>query len=124
MNFVMSRSRNVSGFGHSIDFVEGEPTHVPPELYREVLAVGGVAESEVDVDPPKQHGPNEPSDPLAREAALFEAFELLALSNKRGSFTAGGTPHAKALKDLLGWDAPAAERDAAWAKFVQGNKAE
>lgn len=120
MKFVMSRSRNVSGFGHSIDFVRGEPAHVPPELYREVLAVGGVPESEVDVDPPKQHSPNEPADPLAREATLFEAFELLALANKRGSFTAGGLPHPKALKELLGWDVPSAERDAAWAKFVQG----
>ena len=120
MKFVMSRSRNVSGFGHSVDFVKGEPTHVPPELYREVLAVGGVPEEEVDVDPAKQLGPNEPSDPVAREAALFEAFELLALNNKRGDFTAAGTPHPKALKNLLGWEVPNAERDTAWAKFVQG----
>lgn len=120
MKFVMNRSRNVSGFGHSVDFVRGVPTHVPPELYREVLAVGGTPEEEVDVDPAKPVGPSEPSDPLAREAALFEAFELLALANKRGSFTAGGLPHPKALKDLLGWDVPNAERDTAWAKFVQG----
>jgi hypothetical protein len=120
MKFVMNRSRVVTGFGHSVEFVKGEPTHVPPELYREVLAVGGAPEGEVDTDPVKPTAPGEPGDPLAREAALFEAFETLALANKRGSFTAGGTPHPKALKDLLGWDAPTAERDAAWTKFVQG----
>lgn len=120
MKFVMNRSRNVSGFGHSVDFVKGEPTHVPPELYRDVLAAGGVPEEEFDPDPPKKSGPQEPSDPFAREAALFDAFEVLALANKRGSFTAGGLPHHKALKDLLGWEVPNAERDAAWAKFVKG----
>lgn len=120
MKFVMNRSRNVTAFGHSIDFAKGEPTHVPPELYREVTAVGGIPEDEVDLDPPKPATPNEPSDPLAREQALFEAFELLALSNKRGSFTAGGLPHPKALKELLGWEVQGAERDTAWAKFVQG----
>lgn len=122
MKFVMHRSRNVTGFGHSIDFVKGEPTHVPPELYREVQAAGGVPEEELDLDAPAPTAPGEPSDPIAREAALFEAFELLALANKRGTFTATGVPHPKALKEALGWEVPAAERDVAWNKFVQGNK--
>lgn len=126
MNFIFHRNRTVSSvFGHVIGFEKGVPTHVPPEAIKEVIAAGGIPEDEVDpselVDPKPAPAVVEPVDPREREKALFTAFEKLTLENKRGSFTAGGTPHMKALTAALGWEVPAAERDEAWAKFQKGS---
>jgi hypothetical protein len=118
MKFVFNRARTVSSkYGHVIFFDKGVPTHVPPEMYQEVLAVGGNPESEIDLDPPKPDGPEEPTDPVAREAALFSAFESLSLRGKREDFTAGGQPHQKALAKELGWEVSSKERDLMWVKF-------
>lgn len=119
MKFVFARDRIVtSRFGHVINFAKGVPTHVPPEMYQEVLAVGGTPEEDIDLDPPKSSdGKDEPVDPVAREAALFAAFSALALRNKREDFTAGGQPHPKALAKELGWSISNKERDLMWVKF-------
>jgi hypothetical protein len=117
MNFVMHRSRTVVGFGHAIEFVKGEPTHVPPVLYQDVISAGGIPETELDLDPPKTGKAEAPGDPQDREAALFACFEDMVAANTRGSFTAGGMPHLAAMKDRLGWEVSAKERDTAWVKF-------
>lgn len=119
MKFVFHRERTIASvFGHVIHFPKGEPTHVPPEVYREVIAVGGVPEEELDLDKPvPKDGKPEPVDPVAREKALFDAFEVIVLRNKRGEFTAGGQPHLKTLHRELGWDISDKERDLAWVKF-------
>lgn len=120
MKFVFPRDRTISSvFGHSIFFPKGTPVHVPPEMHREVLAVGGVPESELDLDPPTpKNGVPEPVTPDEREAALFTAFKAMALRNKREEFTAGGLPHLKALSKELGWEITSSkERDQAWVKF-------
>lgn len=117
MNFVMNRSKVVAGFGHAVEFEKGVPSHVPPELYALVMAAGGVSEEDVDLDPPKPKVPGMPDDPFAREQAVFEAFALLIETNDVANFTAGGIPHAKALKSLLGWELPAKEREALWVKY-------
>jgi hypothetical protein len=117
MKFVMNRSKVVSGHGHAIEFVKGEPTHVPPELYREVMAAGGVSEEEVDLDKPAPVPAGAPTDPTEREEAVFAAFETLVETNDSKNFTAGGVPHPKALKSLLGWELSAKERDTLWVKF-------
>mgnify|MGYP000036977097 CR=1 FL=1 len=68
----------------------------------EVIAVGGVPEEELDLDKPvPKDGKPEPVDPVAREKALFDAFEVIVLRNKRGEFTAGGQPHLKTLPPSL-----------------------
>lgn len=118
MKFTMNRSRNVSGFGHSIDFVKGEPMHVPPELYALVIAAGAVSEDEnFDVEPPKSKLPTAPADPTARKEAILEAIELLVSTNESTNFTAGGAPHTKALEGILGWEVGAKERDTLWVEF-------
>lgn len=126
MKFIFPRERTISSvFGHTIHFAKGVPTHVPPEMYREVIAAGGVTEDDVDLDEPKKpSGVQEPVDPVEREKALFAAFEAIALRNKREEFTAGGQPHPKALAKELGWQVPNKERDVAWVKFQTGNKDE
>lgn len=124
MKFVLNRNRVVASVhGHVINFIKGEPTHVPPEMYQEVIAVGGVPEDDVDLDPPKRSAVNEPVDPVEREAALFAAFEALVLRNKREDFTAGGQPHPKALARELGWQVSNKERDLTWVKFQTADNA-
>lgn len=118
MKFTFGRTRTVaSRFGHVITFVKDVPTHVPPEMYQEVLAVGGIPETEIDLDPPKKEGPQEPVDPTERQAAIFAVYEAMVLRNKREEFTAGGTPHLKAVARHLGWTITDKERDLSWAAF-------
>lgn len=118
MKFTLNRNKVVTSlFGHAVEFVKGEPTHVPPTMYQEVIAIGATPEEEI-VEP-EQTGPVAPVDPLAREQAVFEAFEALLLRNTREDFTAGGAPHAKAVSAVLGWPINSNERDTLWVKFRQ-----
>lgn len=121
MKFVMSRNRILATkMGHTIDFKKGELTHVPPECYDEVIAVGGVPETEIEED---VRGANErPEDPLEVEAAVFKVFEAMKLKNDSKEFSAGGLPHPRAIQQRLGWAVDAKERDALWAKFTQAEK--
>ena len=48
MKFTLNRDRvHASVLGLSVEFKKGVPTHVPPELYAEVQAVGAVPEDEM-----------------------------------------------------------------------------
>lgn len=125
MKFVFARAKTVSSvYGHVIHFPKDEPTHVPPEMYAEVMAVGGVPEDELDLDPPKPGEKQEPIDPIERKKAIFAAFEAIAVRGKREEFTAGGQPHPKALAKELGWSVQNKERDALWVEFQTADKAE
>jgi hypothetical protein len=119
MKFILNRDRNVASLmGHTVAFKKGEPTHVPPEMYADVIAAGAVPEEELtEKDVPK---PDYPTDPAEREAALFEAFETLALRNNSGDFTAGGVPREGVLEKAVGFKVSAKEREAAWTKFKIG----
>lgn len=123
MKFVFHRDRTVSSTsGHSIAFKKGEPTHVPPEMVRDVIAVGGVPEDETfDPDAEDKSKSTEPTDPEVRRSEAYAAFKVIVEGGKREDFTAGGQPHPKALKALLGWPLNGKERDALWVDF---NKAE
>jgi hypothetical protein len=118
MKFVMHRNRTiVSLSGHAIEFVKGELTHVPPAMYEQVMAAGGVPETELDLDPPAEGQVEEPTDPTTRQRALFKAMEKVTLRGKREEFTASGAPHAKVLSNELGWIVGNKERDAVWTAF-------
>lgn len=120
MKFVMQRNRTVaSALGHSIEFLKGVPTHVPPALYREVQAAGAVSEEEIPESAlaPAVAGP---VDVESRKAAMFAAFEKIVLRNVREEFTAGGAPHNAVLAVELGWTPQGTERDIAWAEFRAG----
>lgn len=117
MKFAMPRNRTiVSLCGLSIEFKKGELTYVPPAMYAEVIAVGGVPENEIEEDelPP---APATPAELIEREAKMFSAFEAIVLRGNRDDFTAGGVPHNSVLARELGWSVQAKERDAAWVKF-------
>lgn len=122
MKFTLGRDRSyASVLGHAVEFKKGVPTHVPPELYAEVQAIGAVPEDDI-VEAAPAIKTNEPADPDKRKADVFAAFEMLALRNARGDFTAGGTPRDQALDPVLGWKLSAKERDVLWAEFKAGPK--
>lgn len=118
MKFMLPRDRTIaSTCGISIEFKKGELHLVPPAMYNEVIAAGGVPESELSDDelPAKPASPEALAD---RKAALFKAFEKIAKRNVREDFTAGGMPHLGVLATETGWTVAAKERDAAWVEFV------
>ena len=119
MNFIMSRNRTIaSTCGLSIEFEKGVPRLVPPAMYQEVIAAGGVSETEMAEDEmPK--GAASPEALADREKAIFKAYEAIVLRNERTEFTAGGAPHNAVLSRETGWTVQAKERDLTWVKFQQ-----
>lgn len=121
MKFVMHKTRVIASvMGLSIEFEKGVPTFVPPYMYQEIIAAGGVPESELSDEELKTGNPNEPLDPAERKAALMKAFDQIVLRNVREEFTAGGSPHNAVMAKELGWTVSAKDRDAAWAEFRAG----
>lgn len=124
MKFTFPRDREIASmFGQCIAFKKGEATYVPPAMYQEVMAAGGVPDEELDLSKPApKNGVVEPTAPDEREMALFIAFEAMVLRAKREEFSASGLPHPKALAAELGWTVPNKERDLAWVKFQTSAK--
>ncbi len=121
MKFVLNSDRVfASTLGHSISFKKGEPTHVPPGLYQEVIGIGAIPEEELPQE--QKNAPTEPTEPHLREAALLEAFNKIVLANKSGDFTAGGMPKDKAMERELGWSVDSKETAEAWKKFKAGDQ--
>ena len=116
MNYIAPRNMTVASVsGRSVRFSKGEPTYAPPQMHAELIAVGVVPAEEIpEVE---TNTPVEPTVPKEREAALFAAFEKIALRGKREEFTAVGVPHGAVLAKELGWSVNNKERDAAWTKF-------
>lgn len=117
MEYIAPTNMTVTSIsGRSVEFKKGEPTYCPPQMHAELISRGVVPAEEMPEVEPKPG--SETGDPVAREAALFAAFEAMILANKREDFTGTGMPHAKALATVLGWTSvDAKERDAVWAKF-------
>jgi hypothetical protein len=118
MKFVLPRDRTIaSTCGLSIEFKKNVLTLVPPAMYQEVIAAGGVPEHELSEDElPKSKAA--PEVVAEREKQLNDAFALLVDANDSTDFTAGGTPALPALSRVLGWTPTAKERDQAWVKFL------
>lgn len=116
MEFVMMRDRTIASvLGHAIEFKKGVPMHVPPALYPEVLAAGGVPKGELSEE--ESSAVVEPVEPHVRSEKIQLAIAALVERGKREDFTAHGAPHPKALSTELGWPVAAKERDAEWALF-------
>lgn len=121
MKFTLPRNRTIaSTCGLSIEFKKGEPALVPPAMYAEVIAAGGVSEDEI----PEDEAPSKAATPEAladRKAALMAAFKKIATRNDSREFTAGGMPHLAVIQGETGWRVDAKERDAAWVEFTAGS---
>lgn len=118
MRFKLPRNRTLaSTCGLSIEFKKDEWHLVPPAMYAQVIAAGGVSEEEIPEDElPKK--PDTPDALAARKAAVFAAFEKIVTRNVSTEFTAGNVPHAAVLAKETGWPVDAKERDALWLEFL------
>ena len=123
MKFTLNRNHILSSTsGHSIEFIKGELTHVPPGMYAEVMAIGALPEE--NLSEPTETASREPADPIARKTAIFAGFEQMVLAKKRDAFTGTGVPHAKALTAQIGFAIDNKERDTLWAEFNLAQKAD
>ena len=119
MKFTLNRNKTVTSLcGRSVQFIEDEPTHVPPDMYEEVRAIGAV---EVDEGDKKDAKPGEPEEKVLsseeRKSAIWAAFDKMVKNNNREDFTGTGTPHTKPLVDIVNFRVDNKERDAMWKAY-------
>lgn len=104
-----------------ISFEEGVPTHVPPHMEKEIVAIGGVR---ADGDNPDilEQTPKLPDAPLGddREAEIKAAFDLLIERNDSNDFTGQGVPSVKAVEKIVGFDVDRKELVELWAAIKAG----
>ena len=112
-NYVLTTTK-----GHSVSFVKGEPTHVPPAIYQEALAIGAI--------PPDGEDPhvedvvktdNAPADPAERAPLILAAIEKLVAENARDNFTAAGSPTVGAVSEAVGFKVQAKEIATVWQQY-------
>jgi len=117
MKFVLNRNKVVtSTLGHAIEFKKGEPTHVPKEMWNDVIAVGAVPEDEIE-EVIEKKAPVLTGE--ERKEMIFAAFTVLVEKNEREAFTGNGSPHIRAVADVTGFPVDAKERDTLWTEFRQ-----
>lgn len=118
MNYTSYRNlTHASLSGGSVEFKKGVPTYAPPRMHAELVALGCIPEEQIDE--PEALPSDEPTDPTARETALFAMFAKLTQRGRREDFTAVGAPHVGVLAEELGWaKLQGKERDAAWTKWT------
>ena len=99
-----------------ISFEEDVPTHVPPHMEKEVIAIGAVR---ADGETPKvlEQDKKLPDVPLGddREAEIKAAFDLLIERNDSNDFTGQGVPTVKAVEKIVGFDVDRKELVELWA---------
>lgn len=113
--FTLNRNLTLhSVLGHSIRFVKGEPTFVPTPLIPEVVALGATAvDNEPGIEVPEEKPVVREPDEQERGLAILAAVELIIERNNRMDFTAGGSPTAKAVEKIVGFDVYTREVNAA-----------
>lgn len=119
MHFILNRDLELaSKLGRSVSFKKDQPTFVPPQLHKEVMALGAEPTEDMPVDPAAAVS-KAPEDQEVRDAAIEDAIKALTLKNQREDFGAGGKPNLKPLSDFVGWTVNAKERDRVLAKIAQ-----
>lgn len=105
--------------GHSIQFKKGEPTHVPPAMYADAIAIGAQPADGNAPDlsePPKRDGQG-PADPAERQPLILEAIKKIVEANDRKDFTAAGSPTVKAIERELKFNVDGREVATAWQAY-------
>lgn len=117
--FKFHRDRTISSTcGISIEFKKAEWHLVPPAMFAEVMAAGGVCEDEVDLgEKPEAPVVVAPTEDAERAAAVKAAVGRIVARADANEFTAAGAPKAAVLDLETGWPVSAKERAAAWADF-------
>ena len=116
--FTLNRNHVLTSLsGRSVEFVKGVPTHVPPMMIKEALAIGANPAEGTEADLSEPEVKKAPTDPDVRSAAIMEAVEKLAAQNDREAFTAAGSPTAKAVSALVGYTVAAQEVKKVWGDY-------
>lgn len=105
--------------GHTINFVKGMETWVPPMCVPDVVAIGAVAKDEAVDVLGEEEKPVVSISPEERKAKIHAAFDTMLSRSERTDFTASGLPHAKKLSDLVGFEVANRERDTEWQAYTQ-----
>lgn len=112
-DFVLNTTK-----GHSVGFKKGIPTHVPPAVYADAIAIGAQPEDGSDPDVLKDESkPTHPTDPADRNPLILAVIEKLLEKNERKDFTAAGSPTVKAVERELGFDVDAREIAGMWQAY-------
>jgi hypothetical protein len=125
--FVSPRTVVVrSTSGASIGFEKGRPTHVPRHMHSIVMEKGILpCDKDGKAIDPDEAPPVDaevkilvaPEDPADRQAAIIKAIQAVLGRNDAHDFTAGGTPHEKAVSTVLGWRVDQKEVKTAFQKY-------
>lgn len=119
-NFTLTTNK-----GHSIEFKEGVPTHVPGVVYQDALAIGAVPSEGGAPKLPKEPTVPEPiTDVDDRASHIMAAIKLLVERNGRGDFTAAGAPAVDAVFDITGFRVQAKEIAVVWQAYRDTKAAE
>lgn len=118
MNFILNRTFTLTTTtGHSIAFIKGMATHVPPEAQGAAVAIGAIPETDLA----KEEAPSrEPVIPSVRKAMLMAAIDEIVKGNGREDFSGTGAPHLHAIARIAGFGIDNRERDALWDEYMQG----
>lgn len=116
--FVLNRTFTVRTTNGVISFIKGEPTHVPPNMHRDIIALGGVRADGSDVDMSEAAVITKPVVVgVERQDELFAAFGLIVEKNDSKDFTGQGVPSVKAVEKIVSFDVDRAELAEAWAEY-------
>lgn len=114
-NFTLRTTKS-----HVIRFQKDEKVWVPPVCVPDAVAVGAQPVDDDTVDVIGEEPKVMPAlTPAQRKEKMFDAFKLMIARNERNDFTASGSPNAKKLVPLVGFDMSTKERDEAWIEFRQ-----
>lgn len=115
--FVLNRTYVLASNGHMLRFEKGQPTSVPPECVKAVVAIGAeCVDGPVDVLPPEEV-PEPHLTPADKQELMNKAFEKLIARNDRDDFEGSGKPNAAVLKEIVKFSFTKKERDAFYQVF-------
>ena len=120
--FKLNRNYALSSmYGHSINFIKGEPTYVPPILVKEVVAIGAeCVDGEVDVLGAEEIPTQVTFDEL--QVKMREAFNTLVAKNDPDDFTAQGVPKVGVIETMIGLKVTKVEVIDAWQVYRSGGE--
>lgn len=108
-------------YGHIINFIKDEPTHVPPIAVKDAVAIGAECiDGEVNVLEDEAAPIQLSHDEL--KSKLFEAFKAVVLKNDPDDFTAQGVPKVNVIEATLGLKVTKVEVIDAWQAYRSGEE--
>jgi hypothetical protein len=123
--FILNRSANLQKSGHNIRFEKGQPTWVPPELFRDAIAMGAEPlEGDKNDMLPAEEAPEEQLSEADREALIFGAFDEIMEKNDPKDFGADSKPSVAAVVQIVKFSIVKKELIALFQKYREQKTAE